>query len=200
MQTQKHQIETGTFDQCKHRMDSSCHSADVTKKRKSPGSRRMCRMCMHVPVSVSTIRCHLRTRSKLRRDGTPVADLVVFFTPGETCIDGTASGSTHWERHDVSRLASQLAGVIATRCNCHRILSQTKKRQKTEAPRCRYFWRVTISIQPSGFSFSLQGKKRSWASHGLLEKVEQISISISFCLLKCVQLNTASLPQRHGLP
>ena len=36
----------------------------------------------------------------------------------------------------------------------------------------------TISNQPNSFSFSLQGKKKSWASHGLLEKVEEISISL----------------------
>ena len=36
----------------------------------------------------------------------------------------------------------------------------------------------TISDQPNSFSFSLQGKKKSWASHGLLEKVEEISISL----------------------
>ena len=36
----------------------------------------------------------------------------------------------------------------------------------------------TISDRPNSFSFSLQGKKKSWASHGLLEKVEEISISL----------------------
>ena len=42
-------------------------------------------MCMHVPVSVSTILSLMppaNSLSKLRRDCTPVADLVVFVTPG----------------------------------------------------------------------------------------------------------------------
>ena len=54
----------------------------------------------------------------------------------------------------------------------------------------------TISDKPNSFSHPPLGKMKSWASHGLLEKVEQISIS--FCLLNWI--TTASLPQRHGLP
>ena len=94
--------------------------------------------------------------------------------------------------------ASQLAaGVIATRCNiCHRILSQTKKRQKNTSTLILILLEGTISDKPNSFSHPPLGKMKSWASHGLLEKVEQISIS--FCLLNWI--TTASLPQRHGLP
>jgi hypothetical protein len=62
--------------------------------------------------------------------------------------------------------ASQLAaGVIATRCNiCHRILSQTKKRQKTQAPWYWYFWRVPF---PINLTVSLTLHWEKW-SRGLL--------------------------------
>ena len=84
MQTQKNQIERGTFDQCKHRMDSSCHSADVTKKTKIT---RVKKDVSHVHACACfgvnhSLMPPANSLSKLRRDCTPVADLVVFFTPG----------------------------------------------------------------------------------------------------------------------
>jgi hypothetical protein len=85
------------------------------------------------------------------------------------------------------RLPSCIAQLAALQQHMPLDLVTNQKTSKHRSTLMSILLEGTISDQPNSFSHpAALGKKKSWASHGLLEKVEQISSS--FCLLTWSQV------------